>query len=893
MQVVNRFLQVLIAVAAVVSACLTAHGDILSLTPVADSWVREFQPDSNNGGGPDFVSGTLGNLGNRELRRAFLQFDLSAVPPGATINSVTLTVTVTRAPTSGRADSQFQVRRVLSQWSEFELTWNSRLNNTAWQSPGAEGAADTAQNGSSAVEVFAEGSYTFPSSSDLVADVQAWVNDPAHNFGWLMQSEDEATPETARRFGSRESGVNAPILGIDYSFAALSAAVTPSHQSVLEGSSVIFNSVVTGTPPFTYQWRFNGTPLPAATTDTLTLDNVQTNQSGQYAIVVNNSSGSVTSAPATLIVTNQPSGVPFVRITSPTNNARFGTQSTIVLSADANETNGTIRQVEFFLGTNSVGVATAPPYTLTLSNLAIGTYSVFATATDDRGTNGSSPHISFSVVGPPTVFFTGPAEHSRFALGTNVPIAVNVISNGTRITEVDFYAARFDEAQNGFVTNLIGTLSGPPFVLNWVPDAPGDYALSVTAINEFGQTGTSTNLDIRIFIPELVLPVIAITEAPRNSKITSSPIQIAGTASDNIGIDHIEFTLSYGAFLQSNSAPVRVSGTANWTASVALVPGRNEITFRSVDLAGNRSKPARLFYTYAASSPVSIQANGVGKVTPNLDGHRLQLGRRYTVTAQPGSGYVFAYWQNATPTNTPTATFGMTAGLLVTANFVPNPFMAVAGSYSGLFFDPDPNRLRPENAGFVSVSLNKKGALTGKVMTGGATHGFSARFDWAGHATFAVLRGGQSPLALSLVLDSENATISGSVTVSVDNNSLVSPLLLQLNGYDGKTAIAPQASTRQFLFLRGDETVASGSTQIFGNGVVNMQGGVTDGPRFTRSTNLGSDGTAPCYLSFNKGREIFIGWLQFGGGSTQTVGGQILHAVPSTPLAESLNVTSP
>jgi len=252
MQVVTRFLQVLIAVAAVVSACLTAHGDILSLTPVADSWVREFQPDSNNGGGPDFVSGTLGNLGNRELRRAFLQFDLSAVPPGATINSVTLTVTVTRAPTSGRADSQFQVRRVLSQWSEFELTWNSRLNNTAWQSPGAEGAADTAQNGSSAVEVFAEGSYTFPSSSDLVADVQAWVNDPAHNFGWLMQSEDEATPETARRFGSRESGVNAPILGIDYSFAALSAAVTPSQQSVLEGSSVVFNSVVTGTPPFTY-----------------------------------------------------------------------------------------------------------------------------------------------------------------------------------------------------------------------------------------------------------------------------------------------------------------------------------------------------------------------------------------------------------------------------------------------------------------------------------------------------------------------------------------------------------------------------------------------------------------------------------------------------------------
>src|ERR1044071_5521424 len=114
MQVVPSFLRVLVGVA-VVASCCTAHGDILSLTPVADSWAREFQPDINNGGGPDFVSGTLGNLGNRELRRAFLQFDLSSIPPGATINSVTLTVTVTRAPISGRADSPFQVRRVLSQ----------------------------------------------------------------------------------------------------------------------------------------------------------------------------------------------------------------------------------------------------------------------------------------------------------------------------------------------------------------------------------------------------------------------------------------------------------------------------------------------------------------------------------------------------------------------------------------------------------------------------------------------------------------------------------------------------------------------------------------------------------------------------------------------------------
>src|SRR4051812_21004212 len=110
MQVVRKLLRITIPVIAL--AWLgTARGAFLSPNPVADGWIQEFLPDKNNGGGPDVVAGTLGNTGQREIRRALLQFDLSDIPPGATINSVTLTVTVTRAPLSGRADSQFQLRR--------------------------------------------------------------------------------------------------------------------------------------------------------------------------------------------------------------------------------------------------------------------------------------------------------------------------------------------------------------------------------------------------------------------------------------------------------------------------------------------------------------------------------------------------------------------------------------------------------------------------------------------------------------------------------------------------------------------------------------------------------------------------------------------------------------
>ena len=46
--------------------------------------------------------------------------------------------------------------------------------------------------------------------------------------------------------------------------------------------------VASGTAPLSYQWRFNGTNLSGATSSALALSNVQTNNSGSYAVVVSN-----------------------------------------------------------------------------------------------------------------------------------------------------------------------------------------------------------------------------------------------------------------------------------------------------------------------------------------------------------------------------------------------------------------------------------------------------------------------------------------------------------------------------------------------------------------------------------------------------------------------------
>ena len=52
----------------------------------------------------------------------------------------------------------------------------------------------------------------------------------------------------------------------------------------------------------TYQWQFNGANLTSATNAALTLNGVNTNQTGTYSVMVSNMAGSTNSNPALLTV---------------------------------------------------------------------------------------------------------------------------------------------------------------------------------------------------------------------------------------------------------------------------------------------------------------------------------------------------------------------------------------------------------------------------------------------------------------------------------------------------------------------------------------------------------------------------------------------------------------
>ncbi len=94
-----------------------------------------------------------------------------------------------------------------------DVTWGQRVfDTTDWSTPGG----DFSPIASATTAVDAVGPY-FWGSSQMVADVQGWLDDPDANFGWLLLG-DETRSRTAKRFDTKdnEKPENRPVLTVEY-----------------------------------------------------------------------------------------------------------------------------------------------------------------------------------------------------------------------------------------------------------------------------------------------------------------------------------------------------------------------------------------------------------------------------------------------------------------------------------------------------------------------------------------------------------------------------------------------------------------------------------------------------------------------------------------------------
>jgi Domain of unknown function (DUF4623) len=77
----------------------------------------------------------------------------------------------------------------------------------------------------------------------------------------------------------------------------------PPNTTIVEGGYGTITAGAGGAKPLFYQWFQGATPIPGANTNFLTLTNVTLASAGSYSVVVSNSVGTTSSAPAVLTIT--------------------------------------------------------------------------------------------------------------------------------------------------------------------------------------------------------------------------------------------------------------------------------------------------------------------------------------------------------------------------------------------------------------------------------------------------------------------------------------------------------------------------------------------------------------------------------------------------------------
>jgi hypothetical protein len=215
-------------------AAFSASAAQITLAPLQDTTIFADNLEYASGAGSFLF---VGNIASGSPRRALLRFDLSLIPAGSVVTSVTLQIFVDRNGIGSSNTDVAALHRVTQSWGEGlsdggkggggtqaspeDATWAYRfygdpaggVPRVPWSVAG--GTFEPAPSGETLLS--STGPLTFQSSPGLVADVQGWIDDPAGNAGWIMLG-DETRDQAVRRLRSGTSAAidSRPALTIVY-----------------------------------------------------------------------------------------------------------------------------------------------------------------------------------------------------------------------------------------------------------------------------------------------------------------------------------------------------------------------------------------------------------------------------------------------------------------------------------------------------------------------------------------------------------------------------------------------------------------------------------------------------------------------------------------------------
>jgi hypothetical protein len=140
-----------------------------------DSYITSANTDVNFGNTDVMPIGTSHVGKSTTYSRGILRFDLSAIPPSATVTSATFTLVQGTGTTISGFTDFFAQRVTQPGWTEFGVTWNTYDGSHSWSSPGG----DSSSTGRATATINS-------GLPDLVFSVAALVIDAIANRGGVL-----------------------------------------------------------------------------------------------------------------------------------------------------------------------------------------------------------------------------------------------------------------------------------------------------------------------------------------------------------------------------------------------------------------------------------------------------------------------------------------------------------------------------------------------------------------------------------------------------------------------------------------------------------------------------------------------------------------------------------
>ena len=218
--------------------------------------------------------------------------------------------------------------------------------------------------------------------------------------------------------------------------------------------------------------------------------------------IARDNSGRTSSSSLTITVVSN--SAPVAALTSPVAGAVLQTGQQVQLTANADDSDGGISGVSFYVDGVLVGADTTAPYSLSWTPPLPGVYTLFVRAVDNLGVSTDSATMQFSVANgnAPKVQIETPQLNSIVLTTLETEILATATDAENSITSVRFTVDGVD----------LSTVTVPPYSTLWQPGIPGSHEIVAYATDSSGAIGVSTPVLVNVPFNARPSPLVDATE---------------------------------------------------------------------------------------------------------------------------------------------------------------------------------------------------------------------------------------------------------------------------------------------------------------------------------------------------------------------------------------------